>query len=390
SPSCTISSGGSSCNVTLSWTTTNPVDVSRVTSNYPSANTLIDTGNSGSKSVEVPYGGRSFFLYNNGEELDRSNASANCASGTSWNGSRCQGAMSGSLTPASPSCTISSGSSSCNVTLSWTTTNPVDVSRVTSNYPTANTLIDTGNSGSKSVEVPYGGRSFFLYNNGEELDRSNASANCAPGTSWNGSRCQGAMSGSLTPAAPSCTIASGSSGCNVTLSWTTTNPVDVSRVTSNYPSANTLIDTGNSGSKSVEVPYGGRSFFLYNNGVELDRSNATANCASGTSWNGSRCQGPMSGSLTPASPSCTIASGASSCNVTLSWTTTNPVDVSRVTSSYPSPNTIIDIRNSGSKTVSVPYSGRAFFLYNNGVELDRSDATARCATGTFWNGSRCQ
>ncbi|HEX6096293.1 MAG TPA: PKD domain-containing protein, partial [Thermoanaerobaculia bacterium] len=390
SPSCTIASGSSSCNVTLTWTTTNPVDVSRVTSNSPSPNTLIDTGNSGSKSVEVPYGGRSFFLYNNGVELDRSNATASCASGTSWNGSRCQSAMSGSLTPASPSCTIASGGSSCNVTLSWTTTNPVDVSRVTSNYPTANTLIDTGNSGSKSVEVPYGGRSFFLYNNGVELDRSDASANCASGTSWNGSRCQSAMSGSLTPAAPSCTIASGGSSCNVTLSWTTTNPVDVSRVTSNYPTANTLIDTGNSGSKSVEVPYGGRSFFLYNNGVELDRSNATASCASGTSWNGSRCQGAMTGSLTPASPSCTIASGGSSCNVTLSWTTTNPVDVSRVTSNYPTANTLIDTGNSGSKSVEVPYGGRSFFLYNNGVELDRSDASASCASGTSWNGSRCQ
>ncbi|HEV7485938.1 MAG TPA: hypothetical protein VGQ65_09665, partial [Thermoanaerobaculia bacterium] len=75
------------------------------------------------------------------------------------------------------------------------------------------------------------------------------------------------MTGTLTPASPSCSIAAGSSTCNVTLSWTTTNPVGTSAVTSNYPNTNTTVATGNSGSTSASVPHAGRTFYLYNNAV---------------------------------------------------------------------------------------------------------------------------
>lgn len=53
-----------------------------------------------------------------------------------------------------------------------------------------------------------------------------------------------AMSGTLTPATPTCTIAAGASTCNVSLTWSTANPVGVSAVTSNYPNANTTVFTG--------------------------------------------------------------------------------------------------------------------------------------------------
>src|SRR5258708_7266587 len=140
------------------------------------------------------------------------------------------------------------------------------------------------------------------------------------------------MSGTLTPTSPSCNIAAGASSCNVTLSWTTTNPVGTSAVTSNYPSANTTVATGNSGSTSASVPYSSRTFYLYNNSQLLATSVASSSCASGSSWNGSARHAPttMPGTLPPTSPSCSIAAGASSCNVTLSWTTTNPVGTSAV------------------------------------------------------------
>src|SRR5438270_12931995 len=105
------------------------------------------------------------------------------------------------------------------------------------------------------------------------------------------------MSGSLTPASPSCSIAAGASSCNVMLSWTTTNPVGTSAVTSDYPSANTTVATGNSGSTSASVPYSSRTFYLYNNSQLLATSVASSSCTSGTNWNGSTCQAPttMSG-----------------------------------------------------------------------------------------------
>src|SRR5258707_1611418 len=301
-------------------------------------------------------------------------------------------AISGTLTPAFPSCTIAAGASSCNVSLTWSTTNPVGTSAVTSNYPSRNTTVAEGSSGSINASVPYNTRSFYLYNNGQLLGTSSATSSCTSGTTWNGSTCQGQTpSGTLTPAFPSCSIASGASSCNVSLTWSTTNPVGTSAVTSNYPSPNTTVATGNSGSIFASVPYNNRSFYLYNNAQLLATSSATSSCTSGTTWNGSTCQGQTpSGTLTPASPSCSIAAGASSCTVSLTWSTTNPVGNSAVTSDYPSPNTTVATGNSGSVNASVPYNSRIFYLYNNAQLLATSSATSSCASGTTWNGSTCQ
>lgn len=100
------------------------------------------------------------------------------------------------------------------------------------------------------------------------------------------------MSGTLNSDFPSCVIAVGSSTCSVNLTWSTTNPVGTSEVTSPYPTSGTVVYTGNNGTNQpVSIPYGGRSFYLYNNAVEL--ANITVNassCASGSAWNGTICQ----------------------------------------------------------------------------------------------------
>ena len=116
------------------------------------------------------------------------------------------------------------------------------------------------------------------------------------------------MSGTLTPAAPSCIIADGGSSCNVTLNWTTTNPVATSAVTSNWPSANTTVASGNSGSTSAQVPYSSRTFYLYNNAVQ-SRPATPRRAVRRVDWTAGVCKGPMSGTLTPAAPSCIIADG---------------------------------------------------------------------------------
>ncbi len=99
----------------------------------------------------------------------------------------------------------------------------------------------------------------------------------------------------------------------------------------------------------------------------------------------------MSGTLTLSSPSCSIAAGASSCNVRLTWSTSHPIDISAVTSSYPNANFIIAHANAGGPIAcSVPYSSRKFYLYNNQEQLAAIVATSDCASGTVWNGSTCQ
>ena len=94
---------------------------------------------------------------------------------------------------------------------------------------------------------------------------------------------------------------------------------------------------------------------------------------------------PPTGTLTPATSSCTIALNGSSCNVTLDWTTTNPIGTSAVTASG---MTNVD-GNSGSQAFSVPYSSRTFYLYNNSIELASASATSSCVANTTWNGTIC-
>jgi hypothetical protein len=145
---------------------------------------------------------------------------------------------------------------------------------------------------------------------------------------------------------------------------------------------------GNSGSQAFAVPYAGRIFYLYNNAISLAQSSATASCASGTAWDGSQCSTivpPMSGAITPASPSCTISSGANSCNVTLTWSTTNPQGTSAVTAVG-----MTNVNgNSGSQAFAVPYAGRIFYLYNNSIQLTSDLATSACTSGTAWDGTAC-
>jgi hypothetical protein len=101
------------------------------------------------------------------------------------------------------------------------------------------------------------------------------------------------MSGTLTLSASSCIIPAGASGCDVSLTWTTTNPVGVSGVRTDYPTQSFwLADNNDGGPLTASVHYGGQTFYLYNNAIELASRAATASCTSGTGWNGSTCGVP--------------------------------------------------------------------------------------------------
>jgi hypothetical protein len=96
------------------------------------------------------------------------------------------------------------------------------------------------------------------------------------------------------------------------------------------------------------------------------------------------------GALTASS--CTIASGASSCSNTVSWTTSdltaNPTSITRNTGS-PSSFTPSPL-SSGSQSTTLGYGTTEFYLYHNSVLLAQATATASCASGSSWNGSACQ
>lgn len=96
--------------------------------------------------------------------------------------------MTGTLSPSNPSCVIPSGQSTCQVSLTWNTLSPVGVSSITKSPN--NTILATGNSGTKYFAVSYPDTTFYLYNNSQLLDTSTATASCAYGTTWNGNTCQ--------------------------------------------------------------------------------------------------------------------------------------------------------------------------------------------------------
>ncbi|MFA5932162.1 MAG: hypothetical protein WC793_02185 [Candidatus Paceibacterota bacterium] len=307
---CQITAGNNSCLSSLSWTTTNPEGVSNVTSNTPVANTVVGgPANNGTSSASVSYGTRTFFLNNNAKSLVPASespagsgviATATCASGTTWNGSICisAGGMTGTLTPASSTCTISSGASTCTRILAWTTTNPVAVSAVTNADGATPNPSASNNNTSQVFTIHYNLGSpstFYLYNNMQNLATATVTPVCTAGTTWNGTTCapSTAMTGTLTSLTNTCTIASGASTClNKVLSWTTTNPVATSSVSNSNGATPNPGPSANNGSQGFTIQYNNSvatTFWLYNNGVPLASKAITPVCASGSGWDGTKC-----------------------------------------------------------------------------------------------------
>ena len=84
---------------------------------------------------------------------------------------------------SAPDCVIPNGSSSCNTTVTWSVTNPAGTPAVT-----ANGMSDvSGVSDSQSMAVPYNRRTFYLYDNGDELARAVANATCEASSGWDSS-----------------------------------------------------------------------------------------------------------------------------------------------------------------------------------------------------------
>lgn len=120
-----------------------------------------------------------------------------------------------------------------------------------------------------------------------------ANITCPSGTTWDAptNKCKTTSdpTGTLTATPNPCTIALNANSCDTKLTWTTTNPGGTSQVTSNYPSAGTVIANSNNGNATVTIPYNSRQFFLYNSSLELANVSVNANCAAGSTWDGSKC-----------------------------------------------------------------------------------------------------
>lgn len=388
--SCNITSGNSTCAISFSWTTTNPI--SGVTSSVykDGSSQALGTSNSGTANFNIPYAGGAYRLMHNNVELASKVVNAKCANGKVWNGSTCvNSGISGTLTSAD-SCIIAINASTCNVTnFAWSVSGSSSQSSVITRDGASGVLSNATNGSGVTFPIFYPSSTFRHTFLGNTLATKTVTASCVSGTTWNGTTCGsgiGVMTGNLSSSANTCTIPANGSSCTVLLTWTTINPVATSAVT--YY-AGTLA-TGNNSSSNAPIGYGGDEFYLYNNAVELDSVYVDAQCISGTAWNGSKCitvvAPVMTSDLGVVGSPCTIASGGSSCSVNINWTVLNPVGNTLLTRDG---GGTISTNHTGSIPQTLSYGSTIFRLINDGDELDNVSPYAVCASGTAWNGTTC-
>jgi hypothetical protein len=175
------------------------------------------------------------------------------------------------------------------------------------------------------------------------------------------------MSGVLTSSASSCVIAENASSCNVTLTWSTTNPIGTSAVTA---SGMTNVN-GNSGSQLFAVPYSSRTFYLYNNTIELASRAVTSSCISGTTWDSvdGRCERVTASLLASPNPV------EYNRTTTLTWSSTN------ATSCTASGDWSGTKATSGNYTTGNLTSNKTYTITCNGPDSTSGSATASVSVG---------
>lgn len=423
---CEISVGKNSCNSTITWTTTHPVGSSSVTT--PTSIT-VGTGPNGTAGYPVVYGSRTFYLYNNGVNLASDGAMATCEPGTTWNGSICEegGLSVPDLISYAPSPNIATVNTprtfSANIrniggesttlgfrnifqiasgangsgtvsTLSYVSTSALGSLQNRTITSPSYTFTGTGTS---SVRLCADKQSPSDSGAISEADENN---NCSAWTNVTVSNSVGTVTGyhdaySGTVPASQCradgwavysndkaldlNIRILSDGVQVATGVASTYRGDLETAgvctggtCSFWINLAGLISTGVNHTITAQAQNPGD-----NSWVTLPASPKTLNCAAGTI-----------GTLT--ATNCDIKKDESSCNSALTWTVTNPVGTSNITSNTPSANTVITTGNSGTNfSVSVPYSSRTFFLNNNSVPLASVTPTATCVSGTVWDGAKC-
>lgn len=266
---CTIPIGASSCDTNLVWNTNNPINAVTPSVITTPTNITVATGNSGTKTYPVAFGSTNFYLYNNGDPyLATAQANVTCAPGGTWNGLICNA----NSVIVTPSASVG-GTISPNI--------PQTVS-----YNTTKSFIITPEPAYKISSVvgtcPVGTLVNNTYTTGAII------SNCTVVASFT------KMTGLITVLnEPTCEIAPNQSSCKVNLTWTVTNPIGATTaITANGMADYISPSVSGGGPKDFIVPFVGRTFFLYNNAVELATAQITATCAIDTTWNGEKCKIP--------------------------------------------------------------------------------------------------
>ncbi|MBP6888643.1 MAG: hypothetical protein KBC21_02965, partial [Candidatus Pacebacteria bacterium] len=370
-PSCLIALGLSSCSITINWNSFNMTDPEVLDNN----GTSISTNTSGSSPRPIANGTITFSLRNDTFVHDSVTVSASCATGGTWSvvNSKCEPTSSVTIGPltASPS-TVNYSQST---TLAWSgVANATACTLNGGQY--SNVSVGTAPSDSRVTNALTANTTYTLtcQGNGGPVS-SVVTTNVA--------------SGDISTASSTCTIAIGGNTCGVLLSWTTVN-ITAPRVTNSGDT--TLYSTPSGTNISRSISYGATTFSLKNGTFSHDSVTITADCASGSAWNGVLCSiiapDQLSGILTVSSSSCAIVAYASTCTVTATWVTNNNPAPRLVDNNIGS--TLSTLANQAvPTTITVAYGGTTFSLQNGATILDTKLVAGVCAAGTSWVNTRC-
>ncbi|KKP77881.1 MAG: hypothetical protein UR77_C0011G0003 [Candidatus Nomurabacteria bacterium GW2011_GWC2_35_35] len=290
--------------------------------------------------------------------------------------------MSGTLTPASSSCIIASGSSSCNINYSWTTTNPQATSAITK---PVNVTVATGNSGTNvPFAVKYNSETFYLYNNSVLLNQSTVTSSCDSSTSsWNSS------TGKCEPFSPTVTISASPTSVayngSSTLTWSSTNATSCTASTGNLTASKTYTLTctgpgGNSAPASATVTVGvsaptvtisaSPTSVAYNGSSTLTWSSTNAtSCTASGDWSGAKA---ISG---------TQSTGALTASKTYTLTCTGPGGIS-------APASATVIVGAQPPIVSIFASPSSIDYNQNSIITWESTYATSCTATGDWSGAK--
>lgn len=363
--SCIIALNQSTCPVTLSWNSVNMTNPN-ITSQTGAA---ISYSPSGSQSWNVNYGQQTYTFRNHSYVHSSVTVIGYCTGGTLWNGTVCESALkigNISYTPSTPA-DVDYGEGAI---LNWTgVENATSCALSGGQFTNAN--VGTAMNGSTTTVPLYANTTYTLTCQG--FGESVSKQVVVP-----------VASGSIDATPTVCIIPNGQSSCITDVTWTTFN-MSAPRVTNASDVTMSISPTGN----GVQFPayYGNNTFALKNGLFTHDSVVVNAACDPSAIWNGVMCVA-TNGAPSINSASCFIAAGASTCEVNVSWSVTNPTGAVTVTRPYAG-DSVFASGNSGTQPATFPYGTYSLDLRDSGTALTSGTFSAICVNGSSWNGSVC-
>lgn len=302
-----------------------------------------------------------------------------------------------------PDCTIAVGASTCTTVVSWTVLNPVSP-RIMQNGATIATTPTGANVTSGPIHFgPDPQNTITVTDTNGQLGAITPEGACVLGALWDGSVCANAnvTSGTVTTADPLTqntditfeasvtnlgTVSTGNAfrdefsyqwGVNTgtwnSISMVTNGVMNPSEARTDTSGLFTLVNTG--------TLYIQHCVDVTNTIVETDESNCTVTSFTITA--------PVAGTpeATLTAPSCDIAKGNSSCDTTVTWTSTNVPTPSIRREGIEFSN---NPNSSGPQTIRYTDSPVTFTFSDGTTDLVTVNTGAGCASGLIWDGDSCE